>query len=225
MAKFNPKIDLSGLSAQFKGLQGRHPGLWPLVPRVALLAALFAGVLTLAWASYWRTQIEELEAGQAREAQLKAQYLDKLKMAVNLEALLAQKQQVSAYVHQLEKQLPSKAEMAALLQDITQAAVGRGLQFDKFKPGQVVLKEFYAELPINIKVSGGYHELGGFTSDISNLARIVTLNNMNIQTDKNGQLSMEAIAKTFRYLDPEEIAIARREAAKAKQAAAKGGAK
>jgi type IV pilus assembly protein PilO len=225
MANFNPKIDFSGLSAQFKGLQGRHPGLWPLVPRVALLAGLFAGVLTLAWASYWRTQIEELEAGQAREEQLKAQYLDKLKMAVNLEALLAQKQQVSAYVHQLEKQLPSKAEMAALLQDITQAAVGRGLQFDKFKPGQVVLKEFYAELPINIKVSGGYHELGGFTSDISNLARIVTLNNMNIQTDKNGQLSMEAIAKTFRYLDPEEIAIARREAAKAKQAAAKGGAK
>ena len=139
MAKFNPKIDLGGVSAQFKGLQGRHPGLWPLLPRLALLAGLFAGVLTLAWASYWRTQLEELEAGQAQEEQLKAQYLEKLKMAVNLEALLKQKQQVSGYVHQLEKQLPSKAEMAALLQDITQAAVGRGLQFDRFKPGQVVV--------------------------------------------------------------------------------------
>ncbi len=225
MAKMNPKIDLSKAAEQFKGLQGRHPGLWPLVPRLTLLAVTFVGVLALAWAGYWRTQLEELEVGEAKEEQLKAQYSDKLKQAVNLDVLRKQKQQVSAYVNQLEKQLPSKAEMDALLSDINQAGVGRGLQFELFKPGQVVVKEFYAELPINIKVVGGYHDLGAFTSDISNLARIVTLSNMNIQLqEKTGQLSLEAVAKTFRYLDAEEIAQGRREAAKAK-AAGKGAVK
>ncbi|MFO1197201.1 MAG: type 4a pilus biogenesis protein PilO [Burkholderiaceae bacterium] len=225
MAKMNPKIDLSKATEQFKGLQGRHPGLWPLVPRLTLLAVTFVGVLALAWAGYWRTQLEELEVGEAKEEQLKAQYSDKLKQAVNLDVLRKQKQQVSAYVNQLEKQLPSKAEMDALLSDINQAGVGRGLQFELFKPGQVVVKEFYAELPINIKVVGGYHDLGAFTSDISNLARIVTLSNMNIQLqEKTGQLSLEAVAKTFRYLDAEEIAQGRREAAKAK-AAGKGAVK
>lgn len=225
MAKTNPKIDLSKATEQFKGLQGRHPGLWPLVPRLTLLVVTFVGVLALAWAGYWRTQLEELEAGEAKEAQLKSQYADKLKQAVNLDVLRKQKQQVSTYVNQLEKQLPSKAEMDALLSDINQAGVGRGLQFELFKPGQVVVKEFYAELPINIKVVGGYHDLGAFTSDIANLARIVTLNNMNIQLqEKTGQLSLEAVAKTFRYLDAEEIAQGRREAAKAK-AAGKGAVK
>jgi type IV pilus assembly protein PilO len=220
MAKLNAKIDFSKFTEQFRGLKGRHAGLWPAVPRAALQSVVFASVLALAWAGYWRGQIEELEAGEAREAQLKQQYLDKLRQAVNLEALRKQKEQVSVYVNQLEKQLPSKAEMDALLSDINQAGVGRGLQFELFKPGQVVAKDFYAELPISIKLAGNFHDLAAFASDVSNLARIVTLNNMNLQQDKSGQLTLEATAKTFRYLDAEEIAQARREAAKAKQAAA-----
>ena len=178
------------------------------------------GVFALAWAGYWRGQIEELEAGQAREAQLRSEFTSKLKQAVNLEVLRKQKEQVSQHVNLLEKQLPSKAEMDALLSDINQAGVGRGLQFELFKPGQVVIRDFYAELPISIKLVGSYHDLGAFTSDVSNLARIVTLKNLNIQLqEKTGQLTMEAVAKTFRYLDSEEIAQARREAAKAKQGA------
>jgi type IV pilus assembly protein PilO len=220
MAKLNAKLDFGKVSAQFRGLQGRHPGLWPVVPKAALLTAVFAGVLGLAYAGYWRGQLEELEAGEAAEVQLKQQYVDKLRQAVNLDVLRKQKEQVSVYVNQLEKQLPSKAEMDALLSDINQAGVGRGLQFELFKPGQVVVKEFYAELPINIKLAGNFHDLAAFASDVSNLARIVTLNNMKLEQEKNGQLTLEAVAKTFRYLDNEEIAQARREAAKAKQAAA-----
>ena len=211
-------IDLSGVAAQFRGLQGRHPGLWPALPRSVVLAAVLAGVLALAWGGYWRGQLEELEAGQAREIKLRAEYLDKLKQAVNLDVLRKQKEQVTQYVAALEKQLPSKAEMDALLSDINQAGVGRGLQFELFKPGQVVIRDFYAELPISIKLVGSYHDLGAFTSDVSNLARIVTLNDMNITLqDKTGLLAMEAVAKTFRYLDSEEIEEQRREAAKAKQ--------
>ena len=222
MAKSIGAIDLRAIGAQFSGLQGRHPGLWPLVPRAALLAGILAAVLGLAWAGYWRDQLTELEAGQAREVKLKAEYVDKLRQAVNLDALRAQKEQVSVYVDQLEKQLPSKAEMDALLSDINQAGVGRGLQFELFKPGQVVLRVFYAELPINIRLVGGFHDLGAFTSDISNLARIVTLNDMHIQlNDKTGLLTMDAVAKTFRYLDSEEVAAQRKAAADAK-AKAKG---
>ena len=150
--------------------------------------------------------------------QLRAEYVDKLKQAVNLEVLRKQKEEVTQYVSALEKQLPSKAEMDALLSDINQAGVGRGLQFELFKPGQVVVREFYAELPISIKLIGNYHDLGAFASDVSNLARIVTLNDINIDLqEKTGQLMLEAVAKTFRYLDSEEIAEQRREAAKAKK--------
>ncbi len=215
----SPSIDFGKLAQQFRGLQGRHPGLWPAAPKSALLAGILAGVLGLAWAGYWRGQIEELEAGQAQEVKLRAEFVSKLKQAVNLDVLRKQKEQVSQHVNLLEKQLPSKAEMDALLSDINQAGVGRGLQFELFKPQQVQVKEFYAELPINIKLSGGFHDLGSFTSDVSNLARIVTLKDMNIQfQEKTGQLTMEAVAKTFRYLDADEIAQARAEAAKAKQA-------
>lgn len=223
---FNPTIDLSGVAVQFNDLRGRHPGLWPLVPRVSLLVGVLVAVLVGAWFGYWSGQIDELDAGAAREAKLKAEYVDKLRQAINLEGLRKQKDQVSAYVNQLEKQLPSKAEMDALLSDINQAGVGRGLQFELFKPGQVVIREFYAELPINIRLSGGFHDLAAFSSDVSNLARIVTLNNLSLQApDSGGPIAMEAVAKTFRYLDSEEVAQARREAAKAKQAVRAGAAR
>jgi type IV pilus assembly protein PilO len=218
-----PSFDLRAVAAQFRGLQGRHPGLWPVAPRIALLLMLVVGVLGLGWAVYWRGQIEELEAGQLAEEKLRAQYVDKLKQAVNLDALRKQKEQVMVYVNQLEKQLPSKAEMDALLTDITRAGIGRGLQFELFKPGQVVAREFYAELPIGIRLVGNYNDLGAFTSEVSNLARIVTLNDIQLNFhEKTSLITMESIAKTFRYLDSEEIAQARREAAKLKQAARPG---
>ncbi|MBN9427755.1 MAG: type 4a pilus biogenesis protein PilO [Burkholderiales bacterium] len=227
MAKFNTNIDLSQLSAQFQGLQGRHPGLWPLLPRVALLLGLVLGVLAVAYAVYWSGQLEELDMARQEEVTLKQQFTDKMRQAVNLEALRKQKEQVSQYVNLLEKQLPSKAEMDALLSDINQAGIGRGLQFELFKPGQVVVRDFYAELPIHIKLSGGYHDFGAFTSDVANLPRIVTLNDLQIVLPETrnsagasaapaGTLTMEAIAKTFRYLDPEEVAEQRRKEAAAK---------
>ncbi len=214
-------IDMAAIKGQFQGLSGRHAGLWPIVPRITLLVGLVIGLLVLAYFAYWQGQLEELERKQAEETTLKAAFVDKMKQAVNLEILRKQKEIVSTYVSMLEKQLPSKAEMDALLSDINQAGVGRGLQFELFKPGAVVARDYYAELPINLQLNGTYHDLGAFTSDVSNLPRIVTLNNLNIQLqEKTGKLKMDAVAKTFRYLDPEEIA-----AQQAAKAAAKPGAK
>lgn len=213
MAKFNPSIDLSAISGQFQGLRGRHPGLWPLVPRSALLVFILAALMALAWVGYWSGQIDELEAGQEREAKLKMEYLDKLRQAVNLDALRKQKEQVSVFVNQLEKQLPSKAEMDALLSDINQAGLGRSLQFDLFRPGLVNVREYYAELPIALKVTGRFHDIGAFTADVANLSRIVTLNNLSITPARDGALTLDATARTFRYLDLDEVA-AQRKAAK-----------
>lgn len=224
--KLNLNIDLSRLSAQFQGLQGRHPGLWPALPRGTLLATLVVAILAAAHFLYWQGLFEDLDARRAEEETLKAKFVENMKQAVNLEVLRKQKEQVSLYVGQLEKQLPSKAEMDALLSDINQAGVGRGLEFESFKPGGVQVKEYYAELPIKIRLLGSYHDLSAFTSDVSNMSRIVTLNNMNLAVlerdkEKSGKLALEATAKTFRYLDPEEIAAQRREQAKAKQGAPK----
>jgi type IV pilus assembly protein PilO len=156
---------------------------------------------------------------RGKQEELKVEFKDKIKQAVNLDVLKQQKLQVEKYVGQLEKQLPSKAQMDALLSDINQAGIGRGLQFELFKPGSVVVKDYYAELPISIKLVGSYHDLGAFTSDISNLPRIVTLNNMLLQMSDKGMLSLETTAKTFRYLDDSEITAQRAEAAKKKAGA------
>jgi type IV pilus assembly protein PilO len=211
------KFDTTRLAAQFQGLRGRHPGLWPALPRGLLLGSLFVAIVAAGWALYWRGLVEELDAGVKQEVQLKAQYVDKVKQAVNLESLRKQRDQVQQYVGLLEKQLPSKAEMAALLSDINQAGVGRGAQLQLFKPGQVLVKEYYAELPITVRVVGNYHDLGAFASDLANLPRIVTLNDMQVQQqDRTGLLAMDAVAKTFRYLDPEEVAQQRAAAGKKK---------
>ena len=201
-------IDLKDLSqslqSQFQGLQGRHPGQWPLAPRLMLALGVMAVVIVLGYFAYWSSQFDEQEAGAKQEAKLRAEYTTKIAQAINLQALEAQKLQVDQYVSRLEKQLPSKAEMAALLSDINQAGVGRGLQFELFKPGQVVVRDYYAELPINIKIAGSYHDLGSFAGDMANLPRIVTLNDMSLSTSKDGSLMLEAVVKTFRYLDEEE---------------------
>jgi type IV pilus assembly protein PilO len=217
-------IDIEAIREQFIGLNDRHPGLWPILPKSLLLSGIFVLIVVFAWLFYWKGLVEELDAGRAREVQLKEQYRDKMRQAVNLEVLRKQKEQVAQYVSQLERQLPSKAEMDALLSDINQAGVGRGLQFELFKPGQVLVKEYYAELPIDIRLAGNYHDLGAFTSDLSNLARIVTLENIRIEeNEKTGRLAMQAVAKTYRYLDQEEIAEQRRQAAEAAKAKGKAG--
>lgn len=197
-------IDLSQLGRQFRGLNTRDPGSWPLIPRVSAVLGLFAAIILAGWYFYWTGQIQALEADRAEELKLKEQYQTKLRQAINLDILKKQKEEVSTYVQALEKQLPSKAEMDALLSDINTAGLGRGLQFELFKPGAASVKEYYAELPIEIRVVGSYHEIGAFVSDIANLPRIVTLNNLKITSNNNRQ-TLVAEARTFRYLDTAEI--------------------
>jgi type IV pilus assembly protein PilO len=167
-------------------------------------AGVWLLVLILGWFFYWSSQMDELNAGQAKEQQLKDAYTQKMQQAINLNALIEQRKLVQQYVSTMEKQLPSKAEMDDLLNDISRAGQGRGLQLDSFKPGQAVVKNYYAELPIDIKLTGSYHDLGGFVSDIAKLSRIVTLNNIAINSGKD-TLSMDVVAKTFRYLDKDEV--------------------
>jgi type IV pilus assembly protein PilO len=201
------------VAAQFRGLNGRDPGQWPVIPRMLCAFGALVGVIVVAWFLYLSGQQEELELGEQQEVKLREDFKLKTRQAINLESLRKQKEQVNEYVSTLEKQLPSKAEMDALLSDINQAGLGRGLQFELFKPGQVLVKNYYAELPINIKVSGNYHDVGAFTSDIANLPRIVTLNNMNLIAGKDGVLTLDTVAKTFRYLDKEELDAQRKAAA------------
>ncbi len=206
---------------QFRGLDTRDPSSWPAVPQYALFALIAVVVVGALW-WFWLQDLDvELEAERQKEAASKIDYQAKLQKAVSLDELKKQREQVMQYVNLLEKQLPSKAEMDALLSDINQAGLGRSLQFELFRPGQLAVKDYYAELPIALKVTGRYHDIGAFTADIANLSRIVTLNNLSIgpvsdkDKDKLGSLQLEATAKTFRYLDPEEVA-AQRKAAPAK---------
>ena len=209
-------VDFSGIqsriSAQFTGLNANDPPSWPALPRYLLCLAVTIVVVVALWFLWLNASDEELTAEQAKEVQLKEDYKKKLGQAVNLDALQKQREQVQQYVTQLEKQLPSKAEMDALLSDINQAGLGRSLQFELFRPGQVSVKEYYAELPIAVRVSGRYHDMGAFAADIANLSRIVTLNNLSITPIKDGMLMMDTTAKTFRYLDREEVTLQRKSA-------------
>ncbi|MFM9880563.1 MAG: type 4a pilus biogenesis protein PilO [Burkholderiaceae bacterium] len=223
LPKSKPKFDFAAaqqqLLAQFRGLNPNDPSTWPLLPRLGLCLLAAAAIVGALWFLWIVGSSDQLTAEQAKETQLRDTYQKKLAQAVNLEVLKKQREQVQQYVTQLEKQLPSKAEMDALLSDINQAGLGRSLQFESFKPGVVSVKEYYAELPIAIKVTGRYHDMGSFASDIANLSRIVTLNNLILLPSKEaGSLTMEATAKTFRYLDPEEVAAQRKAAAPAAKA-------
>lgn len=202
----------SNLKAQFTGLNPNDPASWPALPRFLLCVAVTVCVVAALWFVWLKASDEELTAEQDKEVQLKTDYSKKLAQAVNLEALKKQREQVQQYVIQLEKQLPSKAEMDALLSDINQAGLGRSLQFELFRPGQVSVKEYYAELPISVRVTGKYHDVGAFAADIANLSRIVTLNNLSLAPAKDGNLVMDATAKTFRYLDSDEVALQRKSA-------------
>lgn len=192
---------------QFRGLNTNEPGQWPLLPKLLAWALVALAMLVLGWFLILSDVTDELEAERNKEPNLKQDYRSKLAQAVNLPELRKQKLQVEEYVTQLEKQLPGKAEMDALLSDINQAGLGRGLQFELFRPGQVAVRDYYAELPITIRVTGRYHDIGAFASDIANLSRIVTLHNLSLSGAgaQSGTLSMDATARTYRYLDPAEI--------------------
>ena len=218
-----PKIDMAQLQEQlqrqFTNLDTKDPSLWPILPRILLCVFIAAAVAVALWYVKWTDYQAELEAERAKELTLREDYKKKLQKAVSLDLLKKQREQVQQYVLQMEKQLPSKAEMSALLSDINQAGLGRSLQFELFKPGQVVVREYYAELPISIRVTGRYHDMGAFASDVAHLSRIVTLNDVAISVpakDKEkfaGSLVLDATARTFRYLDNEEVQ-AQRAAAK-----------
>ncbi|HEU6455188.1 MAG TPA: type 4a pilus biogenesis protein PilO [Roseateles sp.] len=223
MATSMPKINLNAwfaeFSSQFQGLNPKEPGQWPLAPKLASALAVMIAVLAAGYFFVLSDVQAGLDAEREREPQLRQDFKSKLAQAVNLPELRKQKSQVEEYVTQLEKQLPGKAEIDSLLSDISSAGVGRGLQFELFRPGQVLIKDYYAELPIALKVSGRYHDIGAFAADVSNLSRIVTLHNLIVLApgarDAGGTLSMEATARTYRYLDSTEVAEQRKVATKA----------
>jgi type IV pilus assembly protein PilO len=209
-AKKKSSLDISlqtqAFQQQFKNLDMKDPSVWPMAPKILLYVVIALATLGAAWYFYLSTFEEDLANEQNTEITLRGEYEKKLLKAVSLEGLKKQREQVQQYVQQLEKQLPNKSEMAALLSDINQAGLGRSLQFELFKPGAEQLKDYYAELPISVKISGGFHDMGMFASDIAHLSRIVTLNNIAISPKgSDGLLSLEATARTYRYLDQEEI--------------------
>lgn len=216
------KIDFKALLDDFRNLNPKDVGSWPVLPRAAALLGLFAVVLLAGWWFMWVDELDTLEARQRDEEKLKEEFVAKKKQAVSLDLYIQQLSEMDRSFGALLKQLPNKSEVESLLVEINQAGMGRGLQFDLFKPGQEVTKDFYAELPISVKITGSYHDFGAFAGDIGRLSRIVTLNNILITSNpkaKDGTLAMEAVTKTFRYLDEEELARQK----KASQPAAKGG--
>lgn len=202
---FFSKQKLQDLLQQFQGLDDRHPGLWPLAPRLFCGIGVVFAVVIAGWWFVWTAQWEELDFGRDEEEKQRNAFVLKLQQAKNLDQLRQQKIQMHKQVEQLEKQLPDKAEMDALLAYINQAGINRGLQFELFKPGEIKLHDHYAELPIDIKLTGSYHALASFTSDIAHLSRIVTLDKISIIALRDGVQTFETVAHTFRYLDKDEI--------------------
>lgn len=202
------------LQRQFRNLDTKDPSLWPPLPKYLLCIFIAAAVAAALWFAKLTDYRDALDTERATEQTLRQDYKTKLTKAVSLDLLKKQREQIQQYVIQLEKQLPSKAEMSALLSDINQSGVGRSLQFELFRPGQVILREYYAELPIAIRVTGKYNDMGAFAADIANLSRIVTLNDIAIVASDKGKnstnLTMDATARTFRYLDTDEIEAQRK---------------
>lgn len=217
------KVDLQMLADDFRNLNPQDVGAWPLAPRIAVLIGVFIVAMIAGWWFLWSDQFDLLAQRQQEEIKLKEEFVAKKTQAVNLDLYTQQLNEIDRSFGALLKQLPNKAEVESLLVEINQSGMGRGLQFELFKPGQELSKDFYAELPISVRLTGNYHDFGAFASDIGRLSRIVTLGNIAIATNtsgKDGGLTMDAVTKTYRYLDEEELA-AKRKAAQA----AKGGKK
>lgn len=200
-----PRFDPQAMLAEFRDLDPKDIGSWPRTPRVASLLALLAGLLVAGWWFDWSGQLEELDGKRQQETKLKEEFLAKKRQAVNLEEYRKQLGEIDRSFGALLKQLPNKAEMESLLIDINQAGLGRGLQFDLFRPGTESIKDFYAQLPIQLKLTGSYHDLGAFAGDVAKLSRIVTLSDITLENGTGGNLKMDATATTFRYLDDEEL--------------------
>ncbi|MDR1935028.1 MAG: type 4a pilus biogenesis protein PilO [Candidatus Accumulibacter sp.] len=215
-----PKLDIQSILDDFQNLP-KDIGAWPLAPRVAVLLGFFVLVLAAGWWVWWSEQLDTLAQSQQDELRLREDYVTKKTQAVNREQYIQQLNQIDRSFGVLLKQLPNKSEVESLLVEINQSGMGRGLQFDLFRPNPEVVKDFYAELPINVRLTGSYHDFGAFVGDVGKLSRIVTINNISIapkpQTN-DGTLVLEAVIKTFRYLDEEELAAKR----KAEQAARGG---
>ena len=210
-------INFNAVIEEFKRTNWQDPGTWHFAPKLLVLFAILVGLPVAGFFADTQGQIEELEKGQAEEVKLKTEYVDKKKQAVNLDLHRQQLREIDTQFGALLRQLPNRSQMDALLVDINQAGLGRGLQFELFRPAAAEnAREFYAELPIQVRVVGTYHDMGAFASDVGQLSRIVTLNDVSIQASKDGSLSMDATARTFRYLDDEEVAKQRRAAASKK---------
>lgn len=210
-------LNFNQVAEEFKYLDPKDPGTWPTIPKLVALIGILIGILVVAYFLDWQGQIEEIENGKNQEIKLKQDYLSKKKQSINLDLHKQQLREIDQSFGALLKQLPNRAQMDALLVDINQAGLGRGLQFELFKPaGAESAREFYAELPIQVRVAGNYHDMGAFASDLGQLSRIVTLNDITITAIKEGQLQMDATARTFRYLDDEEVSAQRKSAKAAK---------
>jgi type IV pilus assembly protein PilO len=206
-------LNFNALLEEFKRTNWQDPGTWHFAPKILVLLAILVGLPVAGFFADTQSQIDELERGVGEETKLKEDYVDKKKQAVNLDLHRQQLREIDTQFGALLRQLPNKSQMDALLVDINQAGLGRGLQFDLFRPaGAENAREFYAELPITVKVVGTYHDMGAFASDVGQLSRIVTLNDVAIQSGKDGVLTMDATARTFRYLDDQEVSAQRKAA-------------
>ena len=202
---------------QFREINPRDPGLMPTVPKVVVLLGLLIVLAAIAWLVDWSDQLDRLDAAEVTEVELKNTYKNKGSQAINLAAYERQYKEVDVTFGAMLRQLPNRQQVESLLVQINQAGLQRGLQFDLIKPGAEIVRDFYAELPVQIRVSGGYHDLGGFTSDVARFSRLVTLGDLTLAPQKDGSLMMDAVARTFRYLDEEEL-LAQRKAQQAAKA-------
>ncbi|MBZ0105950.1 MAG: type 4a pilus biogenesis protein PilO [Sulfuricella denitrificans] len=210
---------------ELKTLNIRDVGGWPVLPKVLALVAFLIAIVFAGYWFDWRVELDQLETVRQEESKLRETFLSKKKQAINLDTYQQQLKEIDQSFGALLKQLPNKSEMDALLVDINQAGLGRGLEFELFKPAaSEVMSEFYAQLPVTIKVTGEYHDLGNFASDIAQMPRIVTLNDIKITASKDGRLTMDGVARTYRYLDEEEIGAQKKTATEVKNKRA-GGAK
>jgi type IV pilus assembly protein PilO len=216
------KFDPNALIEEFKRTNWKDAGTWHFAPKLLVLFAILVGLPAAGYMADTKIQLEELETGRAAEVKLKDQYLAKKKQAVNLDLHRQQLREIDTQFGALLRQLPNRSQMDALLVDINQAGLGRGLQFELFKPSAgEITRDFYAERPIQVRVIGTYHDMGAFASDVGQLSRIVTLNDVSIKAGKDGNLTMDATARTFRYLDDDELQAQRKSAAASKKGPAR----
>ena len=215
-------INFNQIADDFKHTNWKDPGTWSFAPKLVVLVLILAAIPVAGYLLLWQDQIAELEKGVAQEETLKKDYLAKKTQAINLDLHKQQLREIDTQFGALLKQLPNRAQMDALLVDINQAGLSRGLQFELFRPSPgESAREFYSERPITLKVTGTYHDMGGFAADVGQLPRIVTLSDVSIEAAKDGNLSMDVTARTFRYLDEEEVAAQRKAAAATKKGTGK----